>query len=116
MSALVGTLGYFSIKTISEDGLVIFEDVALPILYAQEAETYALELENELRDVLLVKVKEEKKKFTDHIMELEKLVMSTVEKHKAATTTAKSREMMAGFVSKHREYMSKVVRIIKLDM
>jgi methyl-accepting chemotaxis protein len=115
MSALVGALGYTSLKKIGEDGSAIYDEVALPMLYAQEAETYALDIENEVRDYVLSKAQDDKKKFLEGITGLEKELQGKVEKHKAATTTAKSKDLMESFASRHKEYMAKAMQVIKLD-
>jgi methyl-accepting chemotaxis protein len=101
IAALIGALSYSNLKTVAEDGTVIFDEVALPIDYAAEVEVDALQIENQVRDYLLRKTKEEKATLSEDIVGLEKMLQGNIEKHRASTTTAKSRELMQEFQDVH---------------
>ena len=116
ISALIGTLAYNNMKTVATDGTNIFDDVALPILYASSAEVTQEEIGNEIRDFIDAHNKDDKKKILEHINQLEKELSDEIGKHKAASTTAKAKELMDEFGSKHKEYMEKVTEIVRLDM
>jgi methyl-accepting chemotaxis protein len=115
IAGLIGTLGYINLKALAADGTQIYDEVALPIDYAAEVETDALQIENEVRDYILMKSKEEKSTLSEHIVELEKVLQGNVEKHLASTTTAKSRELMQEYIALHKDYMAKVSKVLKAD-
>ena len=116
ISGLIGALAFNNMKTIAADGTMIFDDVALPILYATSAEVTQEEIGNEVRDLLDAHNKDEKKKILEHINVLEKELLQEMGKHKAASSTAKAKELMDEFGTRHREYMEKVTEIARLDM
>jgi methyl-accepting chemotaxis protein len=114
LAALVGLMSYQNLKKIGDDGSSIYDEVALPILYAEDAEVDALDIENELRDELLENDKASKMEHAQKIVTLEKQLLETIEKFRSSTTSAKSHDLMEEFISEHKNYMDVVTHVERL--